>query len=1228
MKGKAKIAVGIVVLLAISAISFGITMQTQQSKPITKLQEKIKTTDISGNEKVEGYLLDSYIRDDSEETLLLAEGDDAGYNVDTGNEFKRALPIYPGEVRDLAPGRKFSGQLEPGRDNEDWYSFSVCEKQKIKVTLNPTSNFDLQLSKPDGSAVATSANAGNAAESIEFTADTTGLWGIRIYAGSGASAGGYTFDVKIEGQNDAGTGKDAGNSISQATKITPGTYNGYMDMNDWEDWYSFDVSAGQGIKVEISPMQKSDFDIHLYDPSGNWVYSAQYYGDDTLEYPVDKSGTWYIKIDMFPGWDKSKWPENYFLYGSGVYKLTLTVGVSASPPPGPIPQPEIIPVAQTFVVNDDPNSNKDEYAYIAAIPAANYVKDGKRYVSPIVYRGVNKQTHWFGTVDDTTQYLLDDWNTYLARHGMTATEYVLNADPVKAAAEIATTKWTSSSTAVIAVDGSEFEDEVNTVVDKDATLVVKTKQITAPKGSSKLKDLGGKQALPMFLDKSWGVMTVYTHGSDSPAVGVITPRYEPGTEEDWPHPYDARGDNTNIYFPVSVPGLWIPYVGSNSGDWTLEVTVYSGDRYTIPISTTDCSIKVTVTTDSPSYLEVFLVDPYANIRDPSVPHWNGGPINPIHTWNAGHWPGIGFEQWRRWEPTYSTEHTVEAHYPMTGKWTAIVAPHYPYGQEKTSDSIPYHIKIEIRQHNPKRVNAGLSAANAAVIASLKHAPLLYVKEDSIPTETTDALTKLGVSNIIFVNIGEVSSVSLPGSVTEYKTLKEVVDAIKKDEKSENFITITSFGTLNGYFAPAGMIAAYHGSPVLSIGEAAEAYDILDKATTWRTYGGGWYHGCRAQGHLPSMSEPFDWSDFLKDLLGGNIPSPGFDLEKRWFTAIHDGIYNLTADYGLDLPGKEAYLFVADREDDIRHLVIVAMTGNNSYAGQIIFDTPAMQTALICRDILYPAIIYANPGRDVTTSQLMNFPDGNTWRTNDGKSYSVFSSRELKKSFSSHGRFYEGHCLWENLLERYNTGASVCYYSGHGTGGSGISAQPRNWAEDFPLAEPRYEHLKDFTWWDGWRGYMYDDTQTKDPRWGGFTWYNPKEPNLYDIIHFKWVDQLFQNLHSEIDLWMSCTTGQHFGPDIYLEHGAALWYGNAGTGLCPQEDLLDDWWIHDFMVEGKPIGEALSTYIYLHQRDYTTGDDFAMYGSSSLQVTNVQVIFGDPTLICYSPEWVEPTPVAP
>jgi hypothetical protein len=305
-----------------------------------------------------------------------------------------------------------------------------------------------------------------------------------------------------------------------------------------------------------------------------------------------------------------------------------------------------------------------------------------------------------------------------------------------------------------------------------------------------------------------------------------------------------------------------------------------------------------------------------------------------------------------------------------------------------------------------------------------------------------------------------------------------------------------------------------------------------------------------------------------------------------------------------------------------------MTGNNSYAGQIPVPTAAWASDHIMRNLLYPAIIYANPGRDVTTSQLMNYPDPySSWTTNDGTTRNdIYSSRVLKEAWSSHGRFYEGHCMWDNLLARYNEGASVCYYSGHGTGGSGISAQWSNIAEQFPHVELKHEQLFDFTWWDGWRGYMYDDTITNTPRSGGFCWYNSVEPNLYDIIHFKWVDQLFDNLHSICDIWMSCTTEAHLGPMVYLAHGAAMSYGNGGTGLCPQEDLLDDQWMYDMMVNGINIGEAFSSYVWLHQRDYTTGDPTAMYGPSSNQVTNVQMIFGDPTFIVYSPEWTEPIPV--
>ncbi|MGC9307706.1 MAG: hypothetical protein ACP5FL_02890, partial [Thermoplasmatota archaeon] len=470
----------------------------------------------------------------------------------------------------------------------------------------------------------------------------------------------------------------------------------------------------------------------------------------------------------------------------------------------------------------------------------------------------------------------------------------------------------------------------------------------------------------------------------------------------------------------------------------------------------------------------------------------------------------------------------------------------------------------------------------------------------------------------------------------YTTMQQVVDAIKQNSASEDYITVTSLGTGDGYFAPAAMAAAYHGSPVLNIGEAPTAYDTLDKAMAWREYSGGWYHGCRALGHLPQMREPFELMPSLRDLIQNqSIPEPGFDMKLRWFGAINEGVHGMIDGYGLDRDGKEAYLFVSPRDTDIRDMMCRAMTGNNSYAGHIPVETPGFSSAVIVRDIMYPALIYANPGRDVTTSQIMNYPNGYQWRANDGNEYPNYATQELKQSFSSHGRFYEGHTIWDNLLERYNAGASISYYSGHGTGGSGISAQYKCIADQFPDCELRHEELKDFEWWDGWRGYSgYDDEMTKTPRWGGESGYSASEPGLYDIIHFKWVDEAFDNLHSELEFWSSCTTASHFGPMVYLAHGSALYQGCCGSSYGVQDDLHNNWIFHDVMVLGHGIGESQSRYTWIFNRDFTTMDPTTLYGRSTHfqpsqgGLTNINVLFGDPTMTCYNPNWTEPEPVSP
>ena len=52
---------------------------------------------------------------------------------------------------------------------------------------------------------------------------------------------------------------------------------------------------------------------------------------------------------------------------------------------------------------------------------------------------------------------------------MTAEIFEIAENPIIAASEIATNKWSSSDTAVLAVDGSSLTDEINTLFDQEVT---------------------------------------------------------------------------------------------------------------------------------------------------------------------------------------------------------------------------------------------------------------------------------------------------------------------------------------------------------------------------------------------------------------------------------------------------------------------------------------------------------------------------------------------------------------------------------------------------------------------------------------------------------------------------------------------------------------------------------------------------------------------------------------
>jgi hypothetical protein len=1182
------------------------------------------------------FILDRsyYLRETDPASMNTADNDDAGYKKDAGIDLNRALALYPGETPDETPGRGRSGKLS-STDLNDWYLFSVCQGQQIVFTVTPPSGFDIDLSLwTSTTSVISSNNSGSTPETVTWTASYTGKWYVNLRYVSGSGTGQYTFSVAFNGQNDSGTGQDAGDNFAAATLLTPGCYYGYLDMNDPYDWYKFNVNDGQGIHLTLKMKDiayLTDFDLQLYNPIGKLVYEGNEYYDDDLLYPADVTGEWSVRVDIFPGWVDVPTPTewSYYSYGSGAYNLTLAIETSAPAAPGPIPQSQITPIAKTFKITNDPASTKDDFGYLAAIPACNYLADdGKRYLAPIIYTGDSTPTAYyddptaFGTVDDTTQYLIDDWNAYLDTYGKTPVNYTVPADPIQAAADIATQNWDSSQTAVVAVDGSGFNDTVKTVLKRTATLKREVKVENVPGNSTKIKNIGGAYGYPMFLGPKWCALNVsmFGTGGATPTIGAIIPLYMTMQWDWWPSPEDAEGPKTDMYYPVNRMGVWVAGTDIVSPNWNFKITKYAGDRYRFRVTNADSVINAKITTTEASDLLLFLVDPQGNLRAPTIPAWNG-PVNPIHIWNGLENPPVN--PWRCWDPAPHTEFSAEVLHPEKGTWTAIVVP-----RDANGSNVKYTLKVDVRTVSQDRADATISAANAAVIASLNHIPLLYVTKDSVPAATASAFTALGVNKVIFVERGDIGKTSFPSGITvqaDLTDMKQIVDYIKSFDASENYVTVTSLKTGDGFFAPAAMLAAYHGSPVIRVEDAPDGDPaaVAQRIHNWQRWGGDYYHGARSTNHLPQANAEVEqnklkvYLTLIRYFIGANVTVPpyGLDAKRYWNEEMYTKFHKYIDSLGLDNDGQEGYVTVAPR-DDITLELHSALMGNNSYAGDIPGDTPAYTNDIVIRDILYPALIYANPGRDITTTQLMNFPDGGQFKLNDGKYYPSFSSREVKNAFSSHLRTYEGHTFWLAHLQRMNDGASAMYYSGHGTGGSGMSGMYKQSNES---------NYPDQIWWDAWRGYMYD--AWKMPRDNGFIWFNPKPPELYDIIHYKWIDQQMQNLHSNAIFYMSCTTGDGDSPMVYLDHGALCWYGNAGTGLCPEADIGDDAFFNDAMVNGVSIGVAFSHQVWLHYRDFTTGDPTSMYGSSTLYpVTSIQVIYGDPNLVVYSPEWPSPIPV--
>jgi hypothetical protein len=159
-------------------------------------------------------------------------------------------------------------------------------------------------------------------------ATTTNVWSpwsnsdtikVRLYTDYSVTKWGFKIDQREYnttgggGQNDAGTGGDAGNDFSTATQINPSNYNGYLDSSDRNDYYKFNVNSGQTISVTLTPPSSADFDLYLYNPIGTQKASSTAGTgiQDSVTFTADSSGYWAAMM--------------YEYSGSGTYSFTVSV---------------------------------------------------------------------------------------------------------------------------------------------------------------------------------------------------------------------------------------------------------------------------------------------------------------------------------------------------------------------------------------------------------------------------------------------------------------------------------------------------------------------------------------------------------------------------------------------------------------------------------------------------------------------------------------------------------------------------------------------------------------------------------------------------------------------------------------------------------------------------------------------------------------------------------------
>jgi hypothetical protein len=633
------------------------------------------------------------------------------------------------------------------------------------------------------------------------------------------------------------------------------------------------------------------------------------------------------------------------------------------------------------------------------------------------------------------------------------------------------------------------------------------------------------------------------------------------------------------YVATPVPlNFWLPK--TRDGSWTMNIT-----RDTA--GTTNMNNKVV---SHPGYTQTVAVPSNAKWLNVSL-NWD----NQATDLNLALIDPNG--RLAMWAPAGSIlsspgREVIDLPYPMSGDWT-IIAAWMDANEEQNNIELTWEIS-----RLPTDLQSYMeSAANAAVLASLLNAPLLYVHEDQIPTETDWALNRLGVTDVYLVDPSNLQDAGLAALLSVYGTLNNLqsystmTSMITSLSHSQDVVVTVPLGEGNEFFAPAAFSAAAHGSPVFSL--CGSNNELTTRAQeTWAPYLIG-----------PEINNIYVINKYENRAENGwydeRIPNKFSMMESETSFEVFlasRGAYNSTTAQPVVVVSPVTLLPLSFDRSLQTHF----------NPGRIPAITSAMASVLINRGLLHRFLFLTAEQADTSLVSMYAYTDGATFVDNNYDYHLLYQIENSTDALEAAGFTMESHVGHEAVFDVLDSQVAMWTLSTHGT----LTELPRD-----PPDRPHGVGYFSMRNTDSPYGFEDSVTVRESPS-DANDLVNPvafPEVSNHVIKSTHELDAAIGNIGSPIVILTACLLGGTEMPLMLMEHGAVAVTAAPRTVYFQPAGMLSVL-LAQSLCEGSTAGEALAYGLSMTSSDYSD----PLVGRDPRDYANQQVLFGDPSIRLYEP----------